>query len=332
MLSALMNTTMFAALRLLADGEFRSGQDIARRLGISRTSVWNALHALDSGMGIEVFKVRGRGYRLAEPLSLLDHTVIKRHLGARAAHFKIELLDSTDSTNTLLMQRVADGAESGSVIVAEWQTHGRGRRGRAWHTALGSALTFSVLWRFQQGAGFLGGLSLAVSVAVARTLASLGITDCGVKWPNDVLWHGCKLAGILIEMQGDMLGPSVAIIGIGLNCRLPDAVRVHIDQPVVDLEQIIGGKVDRNRLLALLLIELDQVLNTFAHDGFAPLRDEWQHRHVYQRKTVKLKLPDGGLVSGTVEGVAENGALLLTTKAGRRRFHGGDISLHRTAT
>ncbi len=171
-----MNITTFAALRLLADGEFRSGQDIARRLGISRTSVWNALHVLDDA-GIEIFKVRGRGYRLVEPLSLLNLSVIKRQLGTRAAHFKIELLDSTDSTNTLLMQRAAEGAESGSVIVAEWQTRGRGRRGRAWHTALGSALTFSVLWRFQQGAGFLGGLSLAVSVAVARTLVALGITE-----------------------------------------------------------------------------------------------------------------------------------------------------------
>jgi len=323
-----MNATTFAALRLLTDGEFRSGQDIARRLGVSRASVWNALHALD-GAGIEIFKVRGRGYRLAEPMSLLDHAAIKRHLGARAAHFKIELLDCTDSTNTLLMQRAAAGAVSGCMIAAEWQTHGRGRRGRAWHAALGSALTFSLLWRFQQGAGFLSGLSLAVSVAVARALAAFGAADCGVKWPNDVLWRGCKLAGILIEMQGDMLGPSAAIIGIGLNCRLPDAVRAHIDQPVADLEQIIGGKVDRNRLLASLLIELDRVLEQFARDGFAPLRDEWQRRHVYQRKTVRLKLPDGGSINGTVEGVAEDGALLLATKTGRRRFHGGDISLHR---
>ncbi|HUO44764.1 MAG TPA: biotin--[acetyl-CoA-carboxylase] ligase [Burkholderiales bacterium] len=325
-----MNATTFAALRLLANGEFRSGQDIARRLGLSRASVWNALHALD-GTGIEIFKVRGRGYRLAEPLSLLDHAAVKRHLGARAAHFRIDLLDCADSTNTLLMQRAERGAPSGSVIAAEWQTRGRGRRGRSWHAAPGSALTFSLLWRFQQGAGFLAGLSLAVSVAVARVLAGIGVADCKVKWPNDVVWHGCKLAGILIEMQGDMLGPSAAVIGIGLNCRLPDAVRAHIDQPVADLGQIVGRGVDRNRLLALLLGELDRVLRTFARDGFAPLRDEWQQQHVYQRKAVRLKLPDGGMVSGTVEGVADNGALLLMTRAGRRRFHGGDISLLRTA-
>ena len=325
-----MNATTFAALRLLADGEFRSGQDIARRLGISRASVWNALHALD-GAGVEIFKVRGRGYRLAEPLSLLDRAAVRRHLGAHAAHFTLEVLDCTDSTNTLLMQRAGAGAPGGSVIAAEWQTHGRGRRGRAWHAALGAALTFSVLWRFQQGAGFLAGLSLAVSVAVARTLDALGVAGGMVKWPNDVLWRGCKLAGILIEMQGDMLGPSAAVIGIGLNCRLPDAVRAHIDQPVADLEQILGGKTDRNRLLALLLVELDRVLGQFARDGFAPLRDEWQRRHVYQRKAVRLKLPDGGSINGTVEGVAEDGALLLATRAGRRRFHGGDLSLQRAA-
>jgi BirA family biotin operon repressor/biotin-[acetyl-CoA-carboxylase] ligase len=117
------------------------------------------------------------------------------------------------------------------------------------------------------------------------------------------------------------------VIGIGLNCRLPDSVRDHIDQPVVDLAEVCQHKPDRNRVLALLLIELDKILRAFARDGFAPLREEWQRQHVYQRKAVKLVLPDGGKISGTVEGVAEDGALLLATKSGRRRFHGGDVSL-----
>ena len=311
---------------MLADGEFRSGEAMARALGVSRASVWNALHALDSS-GIEIFRVRGRGYRLAEPLSLLDRSTIEAGLGAHAAVFALEVIDSAGSTNTLLMQRAAEGAPNGLTIAAEWQTQGRGRRGRPWHAVPGATLTFSLLWRFEQGAGFLAGLSLAVGVAVLRALTACGVRDAGLKWPNDVLWSGRKLAGILIEMQGDMLGPSAAVIGIGLNCRLPEALRARIDQPVVDVATAGGAASDRNRLLALLLIELERVLKSFAREGFAATRDEWQRCHVYQGKPVKVALPDGGSVNGTAQGVADNGALLLATRGGQLRFHSGEVSL-----
>jgi BirA family transcriptional regulator, biotin operon repressor / biotin---[acetyl-CoA-carboxylase] ligase len=321
-----MNALTFKALRMLADGEFQSGEAMARALGVSRASVWNALHALDQS-GIEIFRVRGRGYRLAEPLSLLAGNAVESALGALAPRFAIEVIERVESTNTLLMQRAAAGAPGGTVIAAEWQTAGRGRRGRAWHALPGAALTFSLLWRFEQGAGLLAGLSLAAGVAVIRALAQSGVRDAGLKWPNDVLWRGRKLAGILIEMQGDMLGPSVAVIGIGLNCRMPAALLERIDQPAVDVATAAGAAPERNKLLALLLIELDHVLTIFARDGFAPFRDEWQLRHVYQGKPVRIAQPDGGIVNGTAEGVADNGALLLATHSGQLRFHSGDVSL-----
>ena len=321
-----MNALSFQTLRLLADGEFRSGEAMARTLGVSRASVWNALQGLDA-TGIEVFKVRGRGYRLAQPLDFLDAQSVAVALAGMASRFRVEVLDRAESTNTLLLENAAQGGATGSVLAAEWQTHGRGRRGSVWHAAPGATLTFSVLWRFQQGAGFLAGLSLAVGVAMVRALAVLGAHDGGLKWPNDVLWSGRKLAGILIEMQGDMLGPSAAVIGIGLNCSLPATLRDRIDQPAVDLETACGAVPDRNHVFAVLLIELARVLDRFAQDGFAPLRDEWQSRHIYQGRPVRLSLPDGAVVSGTAEGVAEDGALLLATATGGRRFHSGDVSL-----
>jgi BirA family biotin operon repressor/biotin-[acetyl-CoA-carboxylase] ligase len=308
---------------LLADGEFRSGEAMARVLGVSRATVWNALHGLDDA-GLEIFKVRGRGYRLSQPLAWLDRAAVERELGARAGDFSIEVLDLAASTNTLLMERTAAGAAGGSVIAAEWQTEGRGRRGRVWHATPGAALTFSLLWRFQQGAGAMSGLSLAVGVAVARTLARLGIASAGLKWPNDVMWRGCKLAGMLIEMQGELTGPSAAVIGIGINCRLPDAVRARIDQPVTDLAQISGVATDRNRILAMLLVDLAPVLEQFAQAGFAPLRDEWQRHHVCQNKPVRLTLPDAGTMDGIARGVDEDGALLLETSTGVRRIHSGE--------
>ena len=321
-----MNALTFQALRLLADGEFRSGEEMARALGVSRASVWNALHGLDAA-GVDLYRIRGRGYKLAAPLALLDHAIVARHLGAHAPRFAIEVLDVAESTNTLLLQRAQRGAPARTVIAAEWQTHGRGRRGRAWHSALGAALTFSLSWRFQQGVGFLAGLSLAVGVAASRALSSLGVRDAALKWPNDVLWRGRKLAGILIEVHGDMLGPSAAVIGIGLNCRLPDALRERIDQPATDLAEASGALPDRNRALAVMLLELERMLLTFSEDGFAPMRDEWHRHHVHQARTVQLVLPDGSAIDGVAAGVAEDGSLLLDTRSGRRRFHSGEVTL-----
>jgi BirA family biotin operon repressor/biotin-[acetyl-CoA-carboxylase] ligase len=321
-----MTPLTFQTLRLLADGEFRSGEAMARTLGVSRATVWNALHGLD-GTGLEIFKVRGRGYRLSQPLTWLDRAAIERALGPRAGHFSVEVLDQATSTNTLLMERAAAGAPGGSVLAAEWQTDGRGRRGRVWHATPGAALTFSLLWRFQRGASALSGLSLAVGVAVARALAGLGIEGGGLKWPNDVIWGGRKLAGLLVEMQGEVTGPSAAVIGVGLNCRLPESLRERIDQPVVDLAQIAGAAPDRNRLLAALLLELAQVLEQFAQSGFAPMRDEWQRNHVYRDRPVRLTLPDAGTIDGVAAGVDDDGALLLDTSTGLRRIHSGDVRL-----
>jgi BirA family biotin operon repressor/biotin-[acetyl-CoA-carboxylase] ligase len=321
-----MKDLAFRTLRLLADGEFRSGEDMARELGMSRASVWHAVRALTAA-GLDIYKVRGRGYRLAQPLSLLDPQEIARELGGHADDFTIEVLDSVSSTNTETMRRAERGAPNALVVAAEWQAAGRGRMGRAWHAGLGGGLTFSVLWRFTQGAAFLAGLSLAVGVALARVCRTLGVREAGLKWPNDVVWHGRKLAGILIEMQGDMLGPSAAVIGIGVNVRVSEAVRGRIDQAVADLETACGKPLDRNRLLALLLRELHAVLSKFAREGLAPFREEWQRYHAHQNKTVALLLPRARRETGRVRGVAEDGALLLETSTGIRRYHSGEVSL-----
>ena len=321
-----MHPLTFPLLHLLAGGDFHSGEVMARTLGVSRASVWNALHGLDIP-GLEVFKVRGRGYRLAQPLRMLDAAGITRELAANAPRFSVEVIDQVESTNSLLLQRSAAGARSGSVIAAEWQTQGRGRRGQAWHAIPGASLTFSLLWRFQQGAGFLAGLSLAAGVAVARVLNALGVQDVGLKWPNDVWCRGGKLAGVLIEMHGDMLGPSAVVLGLGLNFRLPDALRERIDQPAVGLESVCNVAPDHNRVLAMLLTELAQVLDNFAQHGFVPVRDEWQRHHIFQNKAVQLTLPDGSVVSGVALAVATSGALVLETAAGQRQFHSGEVSL-----
>ena len=312
-------------LRLLADGEFHSGEAIGRALNVTRESISNALADVEA-FGLTVYRVRGRGYRLVTPVRWLDAADIGRRLGAQAGAFAIEVVDRTGSTNDDLIARVPQGAPSGLVRIAELQTHGRGRRGRVWHTGLGGALTFSVLWRFEQGVGFLSGLALAVGVALLRALRRAGVDDAQLKWPNDLLWRHCKLGGILIELSGDVMGPSAAVIGIGINVRLPQDVIDRIDQPVADLARI-GIDADRNALVADILAELGRVLAQFSREGFAPLRDEWQRAHAYQDKMVVLRMPDNTQIEGRVAGVNEDGALQLEQRGGVRKYYGGELSL-----
>ncbi|MCX7628276.1 MAG: biotin--[acetyl-CoA-carboxylase] ligase [Methylophilaceae bacterium] len=321
-----MNPLTFPLLRLLADGQFRSGEALARHFGVTRATVWNAVQQAER-MGVKVYSVRGRGYRLPTPVDFLDHQRVRGHLAGLADRLWLQFHEVTDSTNTLLMRLASEGAPHGTCVVAELQRNGRGRRGRMWHSGLGSGLTFSLLWRFDQGASALNGLSLAVGVALARALEELGMPEILLKWPNDVQYRHRKLAGILIELQGDAFGPSAAVIGVGLNVRQPAEVHVAIGHPVASLEEIWSDAIDRNYLLAVMLRHMVAVLDEFGQVGFRRLRDEWQARHAYHQQKVRLLLPDGTETEAMVQGVDEDGALLADAGAGPQRYASAEISL-----
>lgn len=325
-----MNALTFPILRLLADGQFHSGEAIARRFNVTRATVWNALQDAER-LGVPLFSVRGKGYRLPQPLRFLDEASVREALGSQAGRFQFEFHDCIASTNSYLMQRAALGAPHGTCVAAELQTAGRGRRGRSWQAGLGNSLTFSLLWRFDSGAAALSGLSLAVGVALLRAMRELDIAGVNLKWPNDLLHADRKLAGILIELQGDIDGPSAAVIGIGLNLRLPESLLRSIDQPAVDLQQLSGRDIDPARKLGLILRHLAGVLDDFARDGFAGLREEWSDGHLHHQRPVILHLPDGRQVHGEVQGVGTDGALLLETAEGARSFSSGEISLRNLA-
>ena len=322
----------FSLLRLLQDGEFHSGETLANQLGVSRASVNNALQGIEQ-YGLTLYSVRGRGYCLKDPPQWLDTTQINKYLADAAEIFHIDILDNATSSNTLLLQRSVQGAPQGSVLAVEWQSGGRGRMGRPWRSGLGNALTFSLLWRFECGLAGLSGLSLATGVAVIRALQALNISGAQLKWPNDVLGGEGKVAGILIEAQGDMLGPSAVVIGIGMNIKLPQKIMKQIDQPAGDLTQLSGGIVSRNVLMASLLRHLAMVLREFSLNGFAALREEWEKYHYYQNRSVQLMLPDGKFIQGIVQGVNAEGALKVEHNSpGNRQaqthiYHAGEISL-----
>ncbi|KAB2922036.1 MAG: biotin--[acetyl-CoA-carboxylase] ligase [Dechloromonas sp.] len=260
-------------------------------------------------------------------MALIDLVLLKARLGKLAGRFDVDALESCDSTSSELMRRAESGAPAGTVVVADRQEAGRGRRGRSWLSTPGDSLTFSVLWRFPGPLARLGGLSLAVGVALARALESLGATAIGLKWPNDVLLvlpdGQAKLAGVLVELVSDRRGCQ-AVIGIGLNLRRPPEA---LPQPVAGLDQAGLTGVDRHDLLAAILRELAGVLDVFASDGFAALRSAWQAHHVWQEKPVQVLGEGDAPLPGNCLGADDDGALLLATAAGIQRIYSGDVSL-----
>lgn len=313
-------------LRLLSDGEFHSGEELASLLGVSRASIWNALQGVEE-LGVCLFKVRGRGYQLANTIEWLDASRLDLHLGTHANRLQVQIKDVVESTNAQMMLSAAQEGVHAHCLAAELQTKGRGRRGRAWHAGLGGALTFSLLWRFNLGAAQLSGLSLAIGVALARALQELGLSNVQLKWPNDLLHGYQKLGGVLIELQGDALGPSTTVIGVGMNLRLDKNTRNHIDQAVVDLASVCPEIPTRNQVLAVSLRHMLDVLDVFETHGFGAVRNEWESLHAYQGKPVSLRMPDGSQILGDVVGVTADGVLILETASGERRFGSGEVSL-----
>ena len=321
-----MNELTFPFLRLLADGKFHSGETIAQQLKVSRSTVWNALQDAEK-LGIDIFSVRGRGYKLPEPVTLLNEQAVLNAMGTQSALIKLEIHDHLESTNTYLMKKLSTGQTHAICVATNLQTKGRGRRGRNWQAGLGAGLTFSVLWRFQCGAVGLSGLSLAIGIALIRALHSFGVTQAQLKWPNDVIIGREKLAGILIELQGDMEGPSIAVIGVGINLKLHTNIKNQIDQPAIDLASVTQEPINPNQLLGELLNQLINILSTFEQVGFASVQKEWTEHHAYHEQVVKMLHPDGRETIGTVINVAEDGNLLVKTSSGEQRFSSGEISL-----
>jgi BirA family transcriptional regulator, biotin operon repressor / biotin---[acetyl-CoA-carboxylase] ligase len=318
-----MSPLLLGVLRRLSHEDFVSGEVIARHLGCSRATVNNAIREAISG-GVPVHAVHGRGYRLSRPLSWLDPERLVPAFSARG--LALHCFDELESTNDHLLRWAQGGAPHRAVISAEWQSQGRGRRGRTWHAGLGGGLAFSLLWRSARPTAELAGLSLAVGAALVAVLRGMGLARAMVKWPNDVQVDGAKLAGVLIELSGDMLGPSAAVIGVGVNVLGSEALARQLGQPVADLRQHLGD-IDRNALFLALAAGLDEALARFESGGFSAFREEWQACHAYHERDVLIHPGQGSPIPGRVRGVDEQGALLLETEAGLLRFHSGEVSV-----
>ncbi|NOX92538.1 MAG: bifunctional biotin--[acetyl-CoA-carboxylase] ligase/biotin operon repressor BirA [Gammaproteobacteria bacterium] len=318
-------------LALLADGEFHSGPALGQATGRTRTAVWKAIQVLQK-TGLEIYCVRGRGYRLAQPVELLNRERILATLdaGTQQAVQQLDVYHEIDSTNARLLEVARQGRGSGHICIAECQRVGRGRRGRQWVSPPGGNLYLSLLWRFHAGATALGGLSLAMAVAVMRALREIGLNSAQLKWPNDILVDGQKLAGILLELAGEATGPCAVVVGVGLNIRTPAAEMLAVEQPWTDLESALGKTVLRNELAASLLNHLLCAIADFERQGLAPFMAEWAQRDILADNEITLDLPTGPL-QGVARGVDENGALLLARNGELQRHHSGEVSVRLSA-
>lgn len=235
----------------------------------------------------------------------------------------VEVVAETGSTNADLLAR-ASALPGNLLLLAERQLAGRGRAGRSWLSSEGGSLTFSLAWKFALPLQALAGLPLAVGVALAETLAAQGVT-VQLKWPNDLLKDGAKLAGVLIETQSVPAGGVWAVIGVGMNLILPDELEQRIGRPAASAPWL--ASMDRNALMASLLAGLAASLRQFEQAGFGAFCARWNGLHAYQGRPVDIIDRGVTLHQGVAAGVDDSGALLLDGAFGRIAIHAGDVSL-----
>ncbi|WP_339726295.1 bifunctional biotin--[acetyl-CoA-carboxylase] ligase/biotin operon repressor BirA [uncultured Paraglaciecola sp.] len=309
-------------LSILADNTFHSGETLGARLGISRAAISNHIKVLSS-LGLDIFSVTGKGYSLAQPLTLLETHKIREQL-ASTHTADIEVLNVIGSTNQYLKDKSID-INNGHTCLAEAQTAGRGRHGRKWVSPYAASLYLSMHWSFAGGYSVLGGLSLAVGVAIVEALNQCGVQGLQLKWPNDIYAQGKKLAGVLIEVEGQIGSECQAIIGIGLNVALPKNIQ-EIGQPWIDLSHLSDPLIDRNILAGTLISELTNTLSLFESSGLEPFINKWRELDIYANQAIKLVIGQN-TVSGIGRGIDTSGAILLETQQGIKAYHGGEISV-----
>ncbi|MGM0525650.1 MAG: bifunctional biotin--[acetyl-CoA-carboxylase] ligase/biotin operon repressor BirA [Pseudomonadota bacterium] len=315
-------------LELLADGSFHSGQKLGEALGISRAAVNQHVHKLTE-LGVDIYSVQGKGYRLAKPIELLQ--LQKIALAANVDSHRIAVKPVVGSTNDDIKNDLQSmSLQPGYGLVSEAQTAGRGRRGKSWHSPFGSNLYISIYWPLNEGINRAMGLSLAVGIAVAEGLIELGMQQVGLKWPNDVYVAGHKIAGILVDIESCYDGSASCIVGIGLNVNMPESVGEKIDQRWTDVSQQLKGQWSRNEIAGVIYRHVIKQLTLFSAEGLETLRKRWVELDIFINKSVKLLMGER-VVKGTCRGIDENGAILIESDNNVVRYFGGEISL-RAAT
>jgi BirA family transcriptional regulator, biotin operon repressor / biotin---[acetyl-CoA-carboxylase] ligase len=318
----------------LADGEFHSGEQLAEALGVSRSAVWKAVESLRQ-LGATLHAVRNRGYRLRSGTDALHAARITELLSAavRGHLRRIEATWTVDSTNSVLLGRPNSPLGACDVFLAEYQTAGRGRRGRAWLAPPGGAICLSLGWTFREVPREIGALGLAVGVCALRALRDSGLERAALKWPNDILIDGKKLGGILIELRAESAGPANAVIGIGLNVALGAALLERIGEMGVAAIDLVSAGLEhpsRNALAAALIDQVVLGLLAFEKEGLRPFLEEWRDADALRGRQIDVHTLEG-VARGLARGIDLHGALVIETPQGVKRFVSGDVTVRPSA-
>jgi BirA family biotin operon repressor/biotin-[acetyl-CoA-carboxylase] ligase len=314
----------------LCDGQFHSGEDLAKSLGVTRSAVWKAANALRD-LGTPMQAVRNRGYKLPSASEPLAATRVREHLseGVGDRLSRLDVAWCTASTNTELVERPYPVQGRTEVLLAEFQTAGRGRRGRTWLAPPGGAVCLSLSWTFPQVPRDAGALSLAIGVSVLRALEALGVADVRLKWPNDVLVADKKLGGILIELRAEAAGPACVVVGIGLNVALGGELLKKIAAtglPAIDLASVTHAPVSRNALAAQLIENCIDGLIEFEREGLRPFVAKWRDADALRGRQLAVHSGDD-VVRGLARGIDLSGALLVETPQGLQKFYSGEVTV-----
>ncbi|WP_095499717.1 bifunctional biotin--[acetyl-CoA-carboxylase] ligase/biotin operon repressor BirA [Paraferrimonas haliotis] len=298
---------------------FVSGEDLAHRLGVTRAAISKHVKQL-SEQGLDIYSVKGKGYRLAKPISLINSQVLQQSLERQLFWFH-----QLDSTNRYIMDN-ANRLQKGDTCIAETQSAGRGRRGRNWVSPYGCHLYQSVYWRLDDGFSAAMGLSLVVGLSLAESLTELGIDGIGLKWPNDIYRDSKKLAGVLVELKGSPDGPCHLIIGFGINVSMPTLAAKDIDQPWSDLCQNGELEVDKNALVEKLHAKLLVDLAEFELSGLTTFLERWHAFDEFRGREVLLTSSQNA-VGGLYQGIDKEGNLKLLIDGFIKTYAGGEVSL-----
>lgn len=305
-------------LALLSHVAFVSGEAIAQQLSITRAAINQHIDALKD-YGVEIYSVKGKGYKLATPISLINENSLVNTIDDRCFYF-----DEITSTNEFMLGHAAELA-SGDICIAEYQSAGRGRRGRQWLSPYGHHIYASLFWRLNHDLSYASGLSLVVGCSIVKTLQNLGVEGLGLKWPNDIYLDHKKLAGILIELNHHSAEQVELVIGFGINMSMSAQQGELIDQPWNDLSSMTTMP-DKTQLLVNLHQQLKHDLALFEQQGLSAFLARWNENDLFINREITLLMSPNS-ISGICRGIDKQGAILIENEQGISAYVGGEISV-----
>ena len=318
----------FELISMLADGGIHSGTELAVALGVSRAAVWKRIGKLGA-LGVDVIKVRSLGYKLPRPIEFLDVAFLQKHLSTLMPDktVSVEVAKQVDSTNLALLRRTRSTDDLVvTCLLAEQQTSGRGRRGKAWYSPLGENVYLSILWQTELSVAKLNGLSLALGVVIATMLSDVFGINAQLKWPNDVLVKDKKIAGILVEVDGVIEGPLRVVVGLGLNVSTERETTEPNGHDWTSVQAHSERNASRTHVALNVMSSLLTALSEFERNGFRTFRQRWMALDAYAGMPVQVTFHEHS-VAGMALGVDEDGALMIVVDGVVQTISSGEVSL-----